>query len=282
MDAWRDRVFDYLQNHGGSSTTSLLGTKVPRQSSISYVASLEPDSRFYMERKNGDIFVRLAPVFPLIQGVGNVIVHVPRPIVAAPVAVAKTTGKRKQTKKQGEPKPKKTRVLPPPKFVPAKTDFSPPSECWDVVLGSYKTWTPALTSWKWIFTLSSVSKTFADALRPIRTYIIKTMAILDDKGICKSQSNALFALSPKELSKLPYTVVEINAGYFSRVMHLLSRQSVLDLAFRRSGESFEEINLAFLKRKERLAKLRAERKPTKRKHAVDRWVYFSSDEDQHY
>jgi hypothetical protein len=114
--------------------------------------------------------------------------------------------------------------------------------------------------------LSSVSKTFADALRPIRTYIIKTMAILDDKGICKSQSNALFALSPKELGKLPYTVVEINAGYFSRVMHLLSRQSVLDLAFRRSGESFEEINLAFLKRKERLAKLRAERKPTKRKH----------------
>jgi len=154
------------------------------------------------------------------------------------------------------PRTKKPRVLPPSKFVPVKTGFSPPLECWDVVLGSYKTWTPALTSWKWIFTLSSVSKTFADALRPIRTYIIKT----NDKGICKSQSNALFALSSKELGKLPYTAVQINTGDFSRVMHLLSSQSVLDLAFRRHGNSYEEINSAFLARKARIAKLRAERR----------------------
>jgi len=255
MDVWKNRVLAYIQTHGGRVTTTELGQCVPRPRDApgKYTKLLAIDPRFQIaKQRGGEIWVTLAPNAQPTE-------------IIVPVAAVKSTGKRKQTKKQGEPKPKKTRVLPPPKFVPAKTDFSPPSECWDVVLGSYKTWTPALTSWKWIFTLSSVSKTFADALRPIRTYIIKTMAILDDNGICKSQSNALFALSPKELSKLPYTVVEINAGYFSRVMHLLSRQSVLDLAFRRNGESFEEINSAFLKRKERLAKLRAERKPAKRK-----------------
>jgi hypothetical protein len=243
MDTWRDRVFAYLQANGGRATASDLGQRIPHPGK--YTKALQSDPRFRIERG------MLHGPWVYLTGV------VPAPPIAPPPTppATKTKATKRKPRTPKEPTSKKART----KFVPAKTSVTAPPECWDIVLGSYKTWTPVLASWKWISTLSLVSKPFADALRPLRTAIIQTMALFDDRGICKSQANALFALAPKEIDPLPYSVVEIGSGWFARVMHLLPRKAVLDLAFHRHGASFERLNDAFLARKVKKERLRAAR-----------------------
>ena len=223
-DAWRDRVHAFLSHAvGHRASTSHLGVAVPRPHGVAatYAGGLVGDGRFRIERGFETMVCLMAP-----------------PVVP----------KRKVERKKKEP----------PRFVASNTGFAPPQACWDCILPTYRAWVPVLPSWKWVFVLSAVSKAFADALRPLRTEIARIMASVNTRGICKSKANELFALTLAELKPLPFSEVAL-AGYSRRqprVMHLLSRSAVLELAFGKHGASFESLNAAFLARRARIKRLR--------------------------
>jgi len=244
-DEWRERVFQFLlvrrYVRGRGISTSELGVAVPRPRGVqasSYSGGLLQDARFVVSKKQGDSIIWVS----LADGAW----------AEAGVEKKKKRAKTPSSSASVPPKPK-------PKPPSSSSSFVAPLTCWDIVLGTHRAWAPkVLGSWRWIFTLSCVSKAFALALRPLRTELMRRMALSGD-GICKSQANALFGLTPTALRGLKYKSVSLSGMPWRQTMHLMSRETVLGLAARRHGQSFEEINLAFLGRSEKLKRLRAAR-----------------------
>ena len=148
---------------------------------------------------------------------------------------AKTT-KRIKTKR---PPP------PPPKFVPQKSSFSPSHVCWDAVLSNQAAM-QHLGSWRWLRTLELVFRTLPCPPERLARWLCGGEAT-----IWKSKANDLFALTPKDLAAVPYTLVETRCY---KQVHLMLRSAVLQLALAKHGGTVAAINAAFLARRERNSK----------------------------
>ena len=247
-EAWRDRVLNYILTHGnqGWCEAGLIGQKVRPPPGVRVVRGLEDDPRFRVERVSGMIRLHVR------EGVPN----------PAPQPQQRTPRKRKTTAPKSEAPKKKAKL--PPRFQPTKTDFCPPSACWEVVLGTTHASPGLWPSWRWARTLSCVSKAFADALRPLRTAFVRTVAAAhgDELSLYKSQANRLFGLPLKLLATLPFQCRTVRGWHYHYEMHYMRPDAVLALAFAHHGASFEAINAAFVRRAERLERLRAKRKVT--------------------
>jgi hypothetical protein len=148
--------------------------------------------------------------------------------------LAKTT---KRIKNKQKPSP------PPQKFVPQKSSFSPSHVCWDAVLSNQAAM-QHLGSWRWLRTLALVFRPLPCPPECLARWLC------GDATIWKSKANDLFALTAKDLSAVPYKLVETRY----KQVHLIPRSVVLHLALAKHRGTVAAINAAFLARKERNSK----------------------------
>lgn len=153
-----------------------------------------------------------------------------------------------KSKKRKTTKP--SRPLSP--FRPQKTAFQPPHACWEVVLANPHT-AHILSKWRWLWLLPQVSSAFRAGLQ--QEIWLRSMCKLDiEPLIWKAKANELFALTPNDFQHARCFVV-CTRSY--RETHLMYRTTVLQLAFKKHGDSFRALNDAFLKRQEAKRKRRA-------------------------
>ena len=77
-----------------------------------------------------------------------------------------------------------------------RSPFCPTNATWEIVLSNDSLY-PILQEWRWIWVLAQVSHTFADALLPLRTRIMRLMCEGDKAPILwRTKARELFALPP--------------------------------------------------------------------------------------
>jgi hypothetical protein len=221
MDAeeWKLRVLHLLRERG-QQTSSEIGALVKRDRRMGRVCTLLlSDARFrgVAERDGGFRFS--------LSGVDH---------------VDTTTNAKKVPVKRRKTAPKE------PSFRPQTTDFQPPCACWEVVLANPTTLS-VLTEWRWLWLLPQVCRAFRHGLQPERCF--RGMCAADVRSVIwKSKANDLFALSRGALANVECTVVAGVGWMRYKEVHLMRRDTVLQLALAKHGDSFAGINAAFIKR----------------------------------
>ena len=129
--------------------------------------------------------------------------------------------------------------------------------CWEVVLAN-PTILSVLTEWRWLWLLPQVCRAFRHGLQPERCF--RVMCAADVRPVIwKSMANDLFALSCAALANVECTFVGwIRYKNKRKKTYLMRRDTVLQLALAKHGDSFAAINAAFVNRAAKLKKRREE------------------------
>jgi hypothetical protein len=241
-EQWKLRVILLLRTEGRMKPGDI-GMQEPRPGRKQITNMLKSDNRFFIDRSD--------------------------PIHGCRISLAQETVKSPLPKRQ---KKIVQKIAPPPPFHPAKTTFSPPHLCWEVILTNPKT-AATLSSWRWMWTLPQVCKVYRASMQMDRWI---NWTCVEDKTptIWKTKANELLALTVKDLEDVECRVVH-GSGWKKRYeTHLMRRDTLLQLALAKHGGTYKGINAVFLKKKEAKKK---RKKPCRR-----RCYEESTEEDEPY
>jgi hypothetical protein len=140
------------------------------------------------------------------------------------------------------------------KFKPQKTNHTPSHICWDVILSNPLV-AAQLYSWRWIWVLRQVNKTFNAALQPDQ-WIRWQCANDRQPMIWKQKANDVLALTHSDLADVKCAVRSGMGTNRFKETHLMWRSEVLGLALAKYGSTFDGVNTIFLKRLSRKKRTR--------------------------
>ena len=223
-EEWKLRVLHLLRERG-PQTPSAIGMLVERDPMVGKVQTLLlQDARF----------------------IGTAMRGVDRYEFSLSGVTVADENKDTKVKKKKRKKAATTTTTKKTPFRPQTTAFQPLHTCWEVVLAN-----PAilsvLTEWRWLWLLPQVCRAFRHGLQPERCF--RGMCAADVRPVIwKSKANDLFALSRAALDHVECTVVAGVGCMRYKETHLMRRDTVLQLALAKHGDSFAAINAAFVKR----------------------------------